>query len=237
MPASIVALLLVSSVPSVTLATTYCNGDRGIWVIQKFPNGYGSWSEIQKVNDSLSACTSGSGNGKAFAVHTAGVAFSLSGSTFIEVGLYRNVSGGTIRNRVFGEFGFYPDVYGPFFYDTYNPDGLTVDMKVTNIPGTWNWKLYWDKSGGGLNWILLDQFNGMSAQKGWAWGEHARMGRTGTGGFDHHWDMQFKNGGGNWQDIDSLVCWIDSDADMKWVDISDTEFKVIEGDRACEPHI
>ena len=35
----------------------------------------------------------------------------------------------------------------------------------------------------------------------------------------------------------SLVCWDDNDADMKWVDISDTEFIVNEGDRACTPHI
>ena len=75
----------------------------------------------------------------------------------------------------------------------------------------------------------------MTAQHGWAWGEHARLGRT--GGYDHHWDMKFKKANGDRQSIDSPVCWNDNDADMKWVDISDTEFIVNEGDRACTPHI
>lgn len=223
-------------------ATNYCgNQDHGIWLVQAQPSGYGSWSEIQKVNDSLVACTSGAQDGYAAAVHTAGVAFSLSGSSFVEVGLHRSVSCGllgcTIRNRVFGEFGFYPDVYGPFFYTSYSTGG-TVDMKVTNVPGTWDWKLYWDNpNGGALTWELLDRFDGMSAQYGWAWGEHARFGRTGTGGFDHHYDMQRKNSSGTWVDINSLKCWIDSDADWEWRDISDTEFIIQEGNRACTPAV
>lgn len=198
---------------------------------QATDSGYGSWSEIQKVNDSLNACD----DGFAMAVHTAGVAFSLTGSTFVEVGLYRSVSSGTIRNRVFGEFGFFPDVYGPYFYTTYSTGG-TVDMKVTNQPGTWDWKLYWDyPNGGSLDWELLDEFEGMSSQYGWAWGEHARIGKTGTGGYDHHYDMKFKRQNGNWDDVNTLKCWIDNDDDWEWKDISDTEFVIQVGDRACTP--
>jgi len=229
------SLLLASTVLAAPAqATNYCGDDKGIWLIQKFDNGYGSWSEIQKVNDSLVACN----DGLAVVVHTAGVTFSLvSGTSFLEVGLHRSVNSGIQRNRVFGEYGFYPDVYGPFYYGTYSTGG-TVDMKVTNVPGTWNWKLYWDvPAGGALDWVLLDTFNGMTGQHGWAWGEHARIGKTGTGGYDHHYDMQFKNGAGNWEGFHQLLCWIDSDADWKWTDISDTEFVVEEGTRACEPHI
>jgi hypothetical protein len=141
------------------------------------------------------------------------------------------------KNRVFGEWGFYPDTTVKHYYDTYTPDGGIVEMRVTNIPGTWNWKLYWDQSGGGLNWILLDQYNGMSAQKGYAWGEHARFGDTGTGGFDHHYEMQYKNSSGVWHFIGGLVCWHDNDADWEWQRISDQEFIIREGNRACSPSI
>jgi hypothetical protein len=69
------------------LATNYCGeDDHGIWLIQKDPVGYGSWSEITKVNDTLNTCASGDKQFYASAVHTAGVAFSLNGLSWVEVG-------------------------------------------------------------------------------------------------------------------------------------------------------
>jgi hypothetical protein len=206
-------------------ATNVCGpNDKGIWLIGSNDNGYGSWSEIQKVNDTLDQCQGGDADGQAVVAHTAGVVFDLSSSDFIEVGLYRSSIGGTIKNRVFGEAGFFPQSVGPFFYDNYSTGG-TVDMKVTNNPGTFEWKLYWDvPNGGAETWVLLDAMQGISGQHGWAWGELARVGQTGTGGYDHHFDMQRKNSAGNWVDINSLVCWQMTDPDWKWHDISDTEF-------------
>lgn len=125
--------------------------------------------------------------------------------------------------------GFYPDIIGgPYDYANWSNNGGPVGLKVNNIDGTFNWKIWWD-SNGGTSFTLLDQFNGMDAQKGWAWGEAARFGNTGTSIDDHHWDMQFKNSSGNWQDINTLVCGIGTDADNKWIHISDKEFKVGSG--------
>jgi hypothetical protein len=223
-------------------ATDYCAGqDHGIWLVQSQPSGYGSWSEIHKTNDALVACTSGASYDFAFAVHTAGVTFTLSSTSFVEVGLYRTVSCGflgcDIDNNVFGEWGWYPYTGGPYFYDTYTTGG-TVDMKISNVTNTFDWKLRWDvPAGGSINWVLLDTFEDMLAQKGWAWGEHARIGKTGTGGYDHHYDMKFLNGQDQWKPINVLECWIDNDADWEWVDISDTEFIVDEGSRPCTPSV
>lgn len=240
----LLSLLILSVVhfPRPALATNYCGpNDHGIWLVQSQPTGYGSWSEIQKIHDSLAACTSGEQDGLAMVVHTAGMSFSLAGGSFVEVGLRRYVTCGFFgcdqHNKVFGEWGYYPADPVVHIYDDYNPDGTWVEMRVTNIPGTFNWKIYWDKSGGGLDWILLDQYNNMIDNQGWAWGEHARFGKTGTGGFDHHDDMKRKQADGDWVSITSLQCWIDNDDDWKWRDISDIEFIVEEGDRACTPSV
>jgi hypothetical protein len=232
------AILGGGLMPTQATASQYCGEDHGIWLTQSNDSGYGSWSEIFKVNDALDTCPSGTPlAGSAFVVHTAGVAFSLTGSSFVEVGLYRSSSTfGGIQNHVFGEYGFYPaTVGGPYFYTTYTTGG-NVDMKVTNQPGTWDWKLYWDyPNGGSLTWVLLDELEGMFSQYGWAWGEHARVGETGTGTYDHHYDMQFKRANGNWTDINELKCWIDNEADLSWHDISDIEFEIQEGHRECTP--
>ncbi len=104
-------------------------------------------------------------------------------------------------------------------------------MKVNNVPGTFNWKIWWD-SNGGSNFTYVDTFDA-SSQYGYAYGEAARGGRTGTDIIDHHWNMQFKNSGGNWQDFNTLNCWNDTDADYIWDRVSDNEFRVKAGSQTC----
>lgn len=211
-------------------ATNYCGPqDHGLWLIQAQANGYGSQGQLSRYNFGLVACTSGDANGKASSHHTYGVRLNADWSGFVEVGISKKVLFGLTTYKVFGEWGFYPDIVGgPYGYGTWSNDGGPVGLKVNNVQYTFDWKIWWD-SNGGTTFDLLDTYNGMEAQKGWAWGEASRFGKTGTDIVDHHWDMQFKNSSGNWQDINNLVCGIGTDADNKWFHISDTEFEVDEG--------
>ena len=138
---------------------------------------------------------------------------------------------------MFGEWKWYPFISGPFYYGDVPSStvGGHVGLRVNNVDGTVNWKIWWDKDGG-ADYDFLDEYGPLPQTHGWAWGEASRFGETGTSIDDHHWGMKRKNAAGDWVDINTLVCWIDSDADNKWKRVtgtSDTQFKVVEGGAYC----
>ncbi len=232
MVVALVAVLVILA-PGVASATDYCgsNGDHGIWLRQGQYVGYGSQGQLTKVNHSLVNCrgtgrTTGSWN-------TYGVIFA-DGTDFVEIGVMKYLYctiGCSTSYKVFGEYGVYPNVLGPYFYSNSTADGGAVSFKANNVSGSFDWKIWWDPAGGS-NYELVDTYN-LCCQYGYAYGEAARTGKTGTDIIDHHWNMKFKNSNGNWQSINSLVCYADTDADYEWQRVSSTEFRVRSGSGYC----
>jgi hypothetical protein len=221
--------------PSSAGATDYCGStDHGIWLIQSQPSGYGSQAQVQKINHSLVNC--GGTGYTTSSEQTSGVLLTWDAKHWVEVGvmkyLYCTV-GCSTSYKAFGEWGFYPNIVGgPFRYGNYTADGGLASLKANNVDGTFDWKIWWNPTGG-TSYTLLDTFEGMNTTHGWAWGESSRFGKTGTDIDDHHYNMQFKNSSGVWKNIGTLICQNDTDLDNKWIHISDNEFRVAAGAVTC----
>ncbi len=211
--------------PPQAQATDYCNQtDHGFWMIRHLDNGYGSQAQVSRYNWSLVSC----GTGPTQSAHTTGVRLTADWKDFLEVGVIKNLS----SYKVFGEWRFWP-VLQYFTYGNSTGDGGAVGLKANNVPGTWDWKIWWDPNGG-TNFTLLDTFASMSSQYGNAWGEASRNGKTGTSIDDDHWDMYFKNSDGIWNLIGNLDCGNQPlDADAKVVTVSSHEFRVRGGNGTC----
>jgi len=131
-------------------------------------------------------------------------------------------------SKIFGEYGVYPgDCCDPIVYANYTANGGAIGFKANNVDGTFNWKIWYDADGG-TSFSVLDTYN-VCCQYGYAFGEAARTGMTGTDIIDHHGDIKFKNSSGQWNNINNLVCWNDNDADYEWQCISTYEFRVRAG--------
>jgi hypothetical protein len=222
--------------PLPTSAVGYCGRDHGIWLVQNQNSGHGSKAGVTKYNHIINVCSDPAQRGGAAQI--VGVRLSFSGVDWVELGLRKDIIcsfGCAPHWRLFTEYGFYPAT-GIHFHETYNADGQEAHLKATNVPGEFDWNFYWDRSGGGVNWLFLRRYNNMASTHGWAFGAAVREGANGTIARTHHWNFQRKQQGGDWVDITQLLCWDDTDVDVEWVDIADDEFRVNEGNRQCTPH-
>jgi len=231
--AALVTLLV--GLPTRASATDACPPphDIGIWLEQGQPVGYGSQGTLFAVNHSLVPCGGGY-TYQSYSNNMYGVILSSDFLDWVEVGyrkqLYCVVACST-QYKIWGEWGFYPSTTQYTFY-TDATSGTSISFRANNVAGTFNWKIWYDPSGGS-NYQLLDTYNNMWDTHGWAYGEASRVGKTGTDAVDHHWNMKFKNSSGNWQAFNALVCQNDTDPDYKWVRVSNTEFQVQAGSARC----
>jgi len=174
------------------LATDYCSNDHGIWLDNNNWGSIGSQAQVLAPNHSLVSC-GGSGI-TTVSVNTVGLFLTGDVTNWVEVGYRKYLScliGCDTYYKVFGEYGFNGTIGGPYDYGNVT-SGTVPTFKAVMVSGTYNWTIYWDPNGG-TNFTLLATYNNLCCQNGAAYGEAARIGKSGTDIIDHHYSMQYKN--------------------------------------------
>ena len=228
--------VLLSNLPS---AQALDCTEYGIALQKPSQNAYGSQGNIFAVNQTLDAC---SPPGRT--AQTLLMILSSDNKNWVEVGytVYEHCVLGvcSTEHKSWGEWGYAGISNGDG--TNYNYSDITVGSspryKINNVPGSWDWKLWVDTSGG-TNFQLLDDYTGMWAQYGWALGEVSKHGGSGdVSAANHEWNLEFKNQFGNWNDWSGLRCpgsqgW-DSLNGWQWDHFnSNTEFRVVQGSTYC----
>ena len=217
--------------PQDAFATDYCSGsDHGIWLYNGDSGSIGSQAGVLAVNHSLVSC--GGFGTTAQSENMVGLFLTGNAQNWVEVGyqkyLYCSIGCSTYY-KVIGEYGFNGTVGGPYYYSNATSPST---FKAVIVSGTYNWTIYWDPNGG-TNFTLLDTYNNLCCQNGYAYGEASRLGASGTDIIDHHYSMYYKNSSGNWNLFSALYCWNDTDADYQRAHVSSSEFRVEAGPNFC----
>lgn len=201
--------------------------ERGIFLNQSGFIAYGSRGTIRAINHDLG--TDGC-NGPT--VQTQLVILSSDALNWVEVGI-RQWFSGSMQNKVFGEWGFYPMMSHVDIFDNV-PFYSTPRFSLNNETGTFDWKIWWDPDpNNGVVFQLLARYNSMWDTHGFATGEIAKHGPT-ADAYGEEWSLKFKNSGGTWGNFTDLRCWSDSVTQWEWeLPHLDTEYDVGPGPAYC----
>src|SRR5207245_4851719 len=160
--------------------------------------------------------------------------FTSDGMNWAEVGYIREYTGiiGGTKERIFGEWGYYPAAVSQKKYYQNEASGRTARFKVTNHTGTFDWYIY-DVLDGSSTWHYLDTYRSLWDTHGVAIGEVSHYGGTDTDAFNHEWGLIYRDSGGTYRNYNGLACWADGISNFQWNRVSNTEFYVARGSHYC----
>ena len=215
--------------PTVPAQASTCSTETGIFINKPNRDAYSTDGYLYTYKQGLGSCGGP-------VVQTQLIIFTSDNLNWVEAGYIREYTGiiGGTKERVFGEWGYYPAKVQVKKYYQNEASGRTARFKVSNRTGTFDWYIY-DVLDGSTTWHYLDTYSSLWDTHGTAYGEVSHYGGTDTDAFNHEWGLFYRDSAGTYHSYNGLACGAGNDtiSNFQWSKTSNTEFYVVRGSGTC----